>query len=152
MALHIVLDPNQCTRAGLKPGRILQLCRGIVETRTYHGWIFNLINVPNPVCPNCTLEDVLSHSEHWECATCGHEWAKPPTIEPIRVVKDAYGTPLADGDTVALIQDLKLRGSSQVLKQGTKAKNIHLVDGDHEIDCKIEGSSMALKACFVKKA
>lgn len=69
-----------------------------------------------------------------------------------RVVKDAHGNPLADGDTVALIKDLKLRGSSQVLKQGTKAKNIRLVDGDHEIDCKIDGSPMALKACFVKKA
>lgn len=69
-----------------------------------------------------------------------------------RVVKDAHGSPLADGDTVTLIKDLKLRGSSQVLKHGTKAKNIRLVDGDHEIDCKIDGSPMALKACFVKKA
>ena len=69
-----------------------------------------------------------------------------------RVVKDANGTVLTDGDTVSLIKDLKLRGSSQVLKQGTKAKNIRLVEGDHEIDCKIDGSPMALKACFVKKA
>ena len=104
-----------------------------------------------PSCPACTLEDVLSHPDHWECATCGHEWPKETAPEAARVVKDAHGTPLADGDTVILIKDLKLRGSSQVLKQGTKAKNIRLVDGDHEIDCKIEGSSMALKACFVKK-
>jgi len=106
----------------------------------------------SPACPACTLKDVLSHPDHWECGTCGHEWPKAAATPTARVVKDAHGNPLADGDTVALIKDLKLRGSSQVLKQGTKAKNIRLVDGDHEIDCKIEGSSMALKACFVKKA
>jgi protein PhnA len=106
----------------------------------------------SPACPACTLNDVLSHPDHWECATCGHEWPKAAAPEAARVVKDAHGTPLADGDSVMLIKDLKLRGSSQVLKQGTKAKNIRLVDGDHEIDCKIDGSPMALKACFVKKA
>ena len=108
-----------------------------------------------PSCPVCTLEDVLSHPDHWECATCGHEWPKEivaEAAESTRIVKDANGTVLVDGDTVALIKDLKLRGSSQVLKQGTKAKNIRLVGGDHEIDCKIDGSPMALKACFVKKA
>jgi protein PhnA len=104
-----------------------------------------------PPCPACTLEDVLSHSDHWECATCGHEWPKEIPPEVARVVKDAHGNTLADGDTVILIKDLKLRGGSGVLKQGTKAKNIRLVDGDHEIDCKIEGVGMALKACFVKK-
>lgn len=106
----------------------------------------------NPSCPSCTLEDLLSHPTHWECATCGHEWPKEAAPEAKRVVKDANGTPLTDGDTVVLVKDLKLRGSSQVLKGGTKAKNIRLVDGDHEIDCKIDGSPMALKACFVKKA
>jgi protein PhnA len=107
-----------------------------------------------PACPACTLEDVLSHSDHWECATCGHEWPKEADAqaETARVVKDAHGNVLADGDTVVLIKDLKLRGGSGVLKGGTKAKNIRLVDGDHEIDCKIDGSAMALKACFVKKA
>jgi protein PhnA len=105
-----------------------------------------------PVCPVCTLEDVLAHAARWECATCGHEWPREVvSAELARVVKDANGTPLADGDTVALIKDLKLRGSSEVLKQGTRAKGIRLVDGDHEIDCKIDGSPMALKACFVKK-
>ena len=107
-----------------------------------------------PACPICTLEDVLSHDAKWECATCGHEWPKEEeaaAAPQARVVKDANGTPLADGDTVALIKDLKLRGSSEVLKQGTRAKNIRLVDGDHEIDCKIDGSPMALKAMFVKK-
>lgn len=107
-----------------------------------------------PACPACTLEDVLSHPAHWECATCGHEWQKEleAAADGPRVVKDAHGNVLADGDTVVLIKDLKLRGSSGVLKGGTKAKNIRLVEGDHEIDCKIDGSPMALKACFVKKA
>jgi len=103
-------------------------------------------------CPACTLEEVLSHHDHWECAMCGHEWPKEEAPEAARVVQDAHGNALADGDTVALIKDLKLGGGSQVLKSGTKAKNIRLVDGDHEIDCRIEGVSIALKACFVKKA
>ena len=104
-----------------------------------------------PTCPACSLDDVLSHSDRWECATCGHEWAKEAPPEAVRAVKDAHGNVLADGDTVVLIQDLKLRGGSVVLKGGTKAKNIRLVDGDHEIDCKVDGIAMALKACFVKK-
>lgn len=109
-------------------------------------------------CPICSLQDVLSHADRFECSTCGHEWPReaPPDVaveeDVARVVKDAYGNVLADGDSVTLIKDLKLRGSSEVLKQGTKVKNIRLVDGDHEIDCKIDGSAMALKACFVKKA
>ncbi len=106
----------------------------------------------HPACPVCTLEDVLSHPDHWECSTCGHEWPKAATPEAARVVKDAHGTELTDGDDVVLIKDLKLRGSSQVLKGGAKGKNIRLVDGDHEIDCRVDGIAMALKACFVKKA
>ena len=98
------------------------------------------------------MEEVLSHSDRWEGATCGHEWPKEATPAAARVVKDAHGNVLADGDTVVLIKDLKLRGSSGVLKQGAKAKNIRLVDGDHEIDCRIDGTALALKACFVKKA
>lgn len=108
-----------------------------------------------PACPACTLDDVLEHSDHWECSTCGHEWPKEAALEANdgpRVVKDAVGNVLADGDTVVLIKDLKLRGGTGVLKGGAKAKNIRLVDGDHEIDCKIDGVAMALKACFVKKA
>jgi len=103
-------------------------------------------------CPECTMDEVLEHPESWECITCGFEWKKTPKVEGPRVVKDAYGTVLADGDSVTLIKDLKLRGSSHVLKQGAKAKNIRLVEGDHEIDCKIEGAAMSLKACFVRKA
>jgi protein PhnA len=103
------------------------------------------------ICPACSLDDVLSNGDKWECAICGHEWPKEAAPEAARVVKDAHGNVLADGDTVTLIKDLKLRGGSGVLKGGTKVKNIRLVDGDHEIDCKIDGSAMALKACFVKK-
>ena len=105
-----------------------------------------------PACPACTLEDAISHPAKWECATCGHEWPKEETSEAVRVVKDANGTPLTDGDTVALVKDLKLGSGSQVLKAGTKAKNIRLQEGGHEIACRIEGESFALKACFVKKA
>ena len=111
----------------------------------------------SPACPICSLEEVLSHADHFECATCGNEWPRnePAEVAPAevaRVVKDANGNVLANGDSVTLIKDLRLRGSSEVLKQGTKVKNIRLVDGDHEIDCKIDGSSIALKACFVKRA
>jgi protein PhnA len=105
-------------------------------------------------CPMCEMTDVLTHAGHYECATCGHEWpieavADGPEAE--RVVKDAYGNVLADGDIVAMIKDLKLKGSSEVLKVGTKSKPIRLVEGDHEISCKMEGLSIGLKACFVKK-
>ena len=104
-----------------------------------------------PECPQCEMTDVLDHGERWECLTCGHEWPHEAPVEA-RVVKDAYGTVLADGDSVTLIKDLKLKGSSQVIKGGAKAKGIRLVDGDHEISCKIEGSAIGLKACFVKKS
>jgi len=108
-------------------------------------------------CPICSMEDVLTHDDRFECSTCGHEWERDQPdesaeVEGARIVKDAVGNVLTDGDSVTLIKDLKLRGSSEVLKQGTKVKNIRLVDGDHEIDCKIDGTPMALKAMFVKKA
>ncbi len=107
--------------------------------------------MPNPVCPACTLDDVLNHSDKWECATCGHEWPKETAPEAARVVKDAHGNVLVDGDTVALVKDLKLGSGAQVLKAGTKAKGIRLQEGDHEVSCKIEGMPVALKAVFVKK-
>ena len=99
----------------------------------------------------CEMPEVLEQAERWECVTCGHEWPRVEATPEARVVKDAFGTVLADGDSVALIKDLKLKASSQVLKGGTKAKGIRLVDGDHEISCKIEGAAMGLKACFVRK-
>ena len=105
-------------------------------------------------CPVCEMSEVLFHPGHLECATCGHEWPIDLPAEQSpgeRVVKDAYGNILANGDIVAMIKDLKLKGSSQVLKMGAKSKPIRLVEGDHEIDCKMDGLSIALKACFVKK-
>jgi protein PhnA len=99
-------------------------------------------------CPMCEMNEILELPEIYECVTCGHEWERE---EEARVVKDAHGNVLADGDVVAMIKDLKLKGSSQVLKRGTKSKPIRLVDGDHEIDCKMDGMSIALKAQYVKK-
>ena len=101
------------------------------------------------------MTEVLEFPDHWECGTCGHEWERAP--EPAapaaaRAVKDAHGNILADGDVVMLIKDLPLKGSSQGLKVGTKSKPIRLVDGDHEISCKMDGMAIGLKACFVKKA
>jgi len=100
------------------------------------------------------MEEVIAHPDKWECVTCGFEWpkeAEEEVPEGPRVVKDAYGAILADGDCVVLIKDLKLGGSS-VLKGGSKSKPIKLVDGDHEISCKVDGIAVGLKACFVKKA
>jgi protein PhnA len=89
------------------------------------------------------------------CPECAHEWPQkaPVELETVKVFKDASGNLLQDGDTVTLIKDLKLKGSSSVIKVGTKVKNIRLVDGDHDIDCKIEGfGAMQLKTEFVRKA
>ena len=104
-------------------------------------------------CPICEMTDVLTLESHYECVTCGHEWEREVVEDSAvgRVVKDAYGNVLADGDVVAMIKDLRLKGSSDVLKVGTKSKPIRLVDGDHEIDCKMDGMSIALKAMYVKK-
>jgi protein PhnA len=102
----------------------------------------------------CEMTDVLDHPNLWECVTCGHEWERVPEPEAAdgpRIVKDAHGNVLADGDIVMLVKDLPLRGASQVLKIGTKSKPIKLVDGDHEISCKMDSIAVGLKACFVKK-
>ena len=99
----------------------------------------------------CEMTEILEHPEKWECVTCGHEWDRAQ-VDAVRVVKDAHGNVLADGDTIALLKDLKLKGSSQIIKGGTKAKGIKLVEGDHEISCKIDGVALGLKACFVRKA
>lgn len=100
----------------------------------------------------CEMADVLEHPEKWECVTCGHEWPRAASVAAAaRIVKDAHGNVLADGDCVILIKDLKL-GGSQVLKGGSKSKPIRLEDDDHEISCKVDGIAVGLKACFVKKA
>lgn len=110
--------------------------------------------MPNSSCPICTVDDIVEHSEKYECMTCGYEW--PKSAEQIeaqnaRVVKDAHGNLLTEGDIVQMIKDLKLKGSSQVLKRGTKSNGIRFQDGDHEISCKMDGIAIALKAQFVKK-
>ena len=103
----------------------------------------------------CEMPEVLEHAERYECVTCGHEWpreSQPAAPDAARVVKDAHGHVLADGDCVVLIKDLKLGGGNHVLKGGKKSKPIRLVDGDHGISCKMDGMTIGLKACFVKKA
>jgi protein PhnA len=97
------------------------------------------------------MDEVIAHSDKWECVTCGFEWPKEEVPEASRVVKDAHGNVLRDGDCVVLIKDLKL-GGTQVLKGGSKSKPIKLVDRDHEISCKVDGIAVGLKAQFVKKA
>ncbi len=101
------------------------------------------------------MDEILTLSDHFECLTCGHDWKAELSIEEAaaaaRVVKDAHGNILANGDVVAMITDLKLKGTSETLKTGTKSKPIRLRDGDHEIDCKMNGLSIALKAMYVKK-
>ncbi|TDU26648.1 protein PhnA [Panacagrimonas perspica] len=111
---------------------------------------------PLPPCPKCASEFTYEDGNLHICPECSHEWtpqaqADSPLLS--RVVKDAYGNVLADGDTVTVIKDLKVKGSSSVVKVGTRVKNIRLADGDHDIDCKVDGfGAMGLKSEFVKKA
>ncbi|WP_339220607.1 zinc ribbon domain-containing protein YjdM [Paenibacillus sp. FSL W7-1332] len=108
-----------------------------------------------PNCPKCNSEYTYEDGNLLVCPECAHEW----TLESegkhdadTKVIKDANGNVLADGDSVTVIKDLKVKGNSSVLKIGTKVKNIRLVDGDHDIDCKIDGfGAMKLKSEFVKK-
>ena len=107
-----------------------------------------------PPCPHCqsafTYEDGTGQ---YVCPECAHEWPVQAAAEAARVYRDASGNILQDGDTVTVIKDLKPKGSGGVIKQGTKVKNIRLVDADHDIDCKIEGfGAMSLKTEFVRKA
>jgi protein PhnA len=108
-----------------------------------------------PKCLECGSEYTYEDREMYVCPECAHEWSIPAVEEDAdegKVIKDANGNVLNDGDTVTVIKDLKVKGSSLVVKVGTKAKNIRLVDGDHDIDCKIDGiGAMKLKSEFVKK-
>ncbi len=105
-----------------------------------------------PECPQCGSAYVYEDRGMYNCPECGREWAVDAIVDEGDVVRDANGTPLQDGDTVTVIKDLKVKGSSSVVKVGTKVKNIRLVDGDHDIDCKIPGvGAMGLKSQFVKK-
>lgn len=108
-----------------------------------------------PACPQCTLENIYSDGGNYVCADCGYEW---PMVEAaaaddadVAVVKDANGNVLKDGDSVVLIKDLKVKGSSITLKMGAKVKSIRLVGGDHEVDCRMDAGNFMLKACFLRK-
>lgn len=108
-----------------------------------------------PACPQCTLENTYPDGDNFVCADCGFEWpqagAAASEEEDSDVVKDANGNVLSNGDSVVLIKDLKVKGSSITLKVGTKVKSIRLVGGDHEVDCKMDAGQFMLKACYLKK-
>lgn len=109
-----------------------------------------------PACPLCAMENTYQDGDNYICPDCAHEWpavaVKAEDDDGERVVKDANGNVLADGDSVILIKDLKVKGSSITLKGGTKVKSIRLASGDHEVDCRIDGTSFMLKAAYLKKA
>jgi protein PhnA len=111
-----------------------------------------------PSCPKCSSTLTYEDGSLFVCPECAHEWSstsatEAPTDEEKRVVRDAVGNELHDGDSVTVVKDLKVKGSSLVVKMGTKVKNIRLVEGDHDIDCKIDGiGAMQLKSQFVRKA
>lgn len=108
-----------------------------------------------PNCPKCGSEYTYNDGTMYICPECAHEWSQDASAESgddVRVIKDANGNVLQDGDMITVIKDLKVKGSSSVVKVGTKVKIIRLVDGDHDIDCRIEGiGAMKLKSEFVKK-
>jgi protein PhnA len=107
-----------------------------------------------PACPKCNSEYAYLDGAVYVCPECAYEWEQnaAESEEGPRIIKDANGNLLQDGDTVTVIKDLKVKGLSLVVKVGTKVKNIRLVDGDHDIDCKIDGiGPMQLKSQFVKK-
>lgn len=108
-----------------------------------------------PNCPKCKSEYTYEDGNLLVCPECAHEWTlalETNNNEDTRIIKDANGNVLTDGDSVTVIKDLKVKGSSSAIKVGTKVKNIRLVDGDHDIDCHIDGfGAMQLKSEFVKK-
>ncbi len=106
-----------------------------------------------PPCPECNSTYTYEDGAMLVCPECAHEWTVNEPAPDAGGVKDANGANLTDGDTVTVIKDLKVKGSSRVVKVGTKVKNIRLVDGDHDIDCRIDGiGAMKLKSEFVKKS
>lgn len=105
-----------------------------------------------PACPKCQSVYTYDDGSLLNCPECGHAWSAIAEPESQKQVRDSAGNVLQDGDTVTVIKDLKVKGSSSVVKIGTKVKNIRLVDGDHDIDCKIDGfGAMSLKSEFVRK-
>jgi protein PhnA len=108
-----------------------------------------------PACPQCNSAYTYEDGAQLVCPECGHEWSRNTVeaVEERRIWRDAVGNELNDGDSVTVIKDLKVKGLSAVVKVGTKVKNIRLIEGDHDIDCKIDGfGTMQLKSEFIKKA
>jgi protein PhnA len=109
-----------------------------------------------PPCPACASVYTYESAGVFICPECAHEWSMVPTetvTTDAKLTTDANGNSLVDGDSITVIKDLKVKGTSLVVKVGTKVKNIRLVDGDHDIDCKIDGiGAMKLKSEFVKKS
>ncbi len=108
-----------------------------------------------PPCPACASAWTYEDGASCVCPECAHEWRQDAAAqaEPARIVRDANGNVLQDGDTVTVVKDLKVKGTSAVVKVGTRVRNIRLVEGEHDIDCRIEGiGAMGLKSEFVKKA
>ncbi len=110
----------------------------------------------HPNCPQCGSSYTYVDGDNFVCPECSHEWSQQTATAETSdapVVKDAHGNLLQEGDSITVIKDLKIKGSSAVVKVGTKVRNIRLVEGDHNIDCKIDGiGAMSLKSEFVKKA
>ena len=102
-------------------------------------------------CPKCGGEYVYFDGSLYVCPDCAHEFNPDEAEEAADVAKDSNGAELFDGDAVTVIKDLKVKGSSMVIKRGTKVKSIRLTDNPEEVDCKIDGSSIVLKTCFLKK-
>lgn len=106
-----------------------------------------------PKCPKCGSEYTYFDGSLYVCPDCGHEFndAEPEAAEEATVPRDSNGAELFDGDAVTVVKDLKVKGSSMVIKRGTKVKSIRLTDNPEEVDCKIDGSGIVLKTCFLKK-
>lgn len=104
-----------------------------------------------PSCPQCGMDNTYFDGMMNVCPDCTHEWSNHNEQTTSLIAKDSNGTELCDGDSVTVIKDLKVKGSSMVIKRGTKVKSIRLTDNPEEVDCKIEGSSIVLKTCFLKK-
>lgn len=102
-------------------------------------------------CPKCNMDNTYFDGVVNVCPDCGYEWHGDVEEAVVEVAKDSNGTELIDGDAVTVIKDLKVKGSSMVIKRGTKVKSIRLTENPEEVDCKIDGSSIVLKTCFLKK-